>query len=52
MVYVLDSTLNEAMTDMYAASTIYGSISSSTDSYDLVGLYAYYPKNGDWDFTK
>ena len=52
MVYVLDSTLNEAMTDMYAASTIYGSISSSTDSYELGGLYAYYPKNGDWDFTK
>ena len=40
MVYALDQTKNMAETDLFAASTIYSSISSSTDSYDSIGLYA------------
>ena len=47
MVFILDPSKNEDSavngTDEYAASTIYGSISSSSDSIENVGLYAFYP---------
>lgn len=39
-----DSETTNIGTDEYAANTIYGSISSSADSIDKVGLYAYYPR--------
>ncbi len=48
MVYVLDETKQMAMTDLYCASTIYSSISSSTDSYDSIGLYAC-NAGGNWN---
>lgn len=48
MVYVLDETEPMAMTDLYCASTIYSSISSSTDSYDSIGLYAC-NAGGNWN---
>nr|WP_318714952.1 hypothetical protein [uncultured Treponema sp.] len=48
MVYVLDETKPMAMTDLYCASTIYSSISSSTDSYDSIGLYAC-NAGGNWN---
>ena len=41
-----DTTLG---TDEYAASTIYGSIRSSSDSWDDTGLYAWYPAKDDWN---
>lgn len=41
-----DTTLG---TDEYAASTIYGSIRSSSDSWDDAGLYAWYPANDKWN---
>lgn len=48
MVYVLDEKKPMAMTDLYCASTIYSSISSSTDSYDSIGLYAC-NAGGNWN---
>ncbi|MDO4507137.1 MAG: hypothetical protein Q4B64_09325 [Spirochaetales bacterium] len=48
MVYALDETKPMNMTDLYCASTIYSSISSSTDSYDSIGLYAC-NAGGKWD---
>ena len=48
MVYALDQTKNMAETDLYCASTIYSSISSSTDSYDSIGLYAC-NAGGNWN---
>ncbi len=49
MVFVLDPSKNEGKTHEYAASTIYGSISSSSDSWDDTGLYAYYPGRDEWN---
>lgn len=48
-VYVLDASKNESETDEYAAMVIYGSLSSSPDSFDEIGLYAYYPGRGNWN---
>lgn len=48
MVYSFDETKNLSETDLYAASTIYGPISSSLDSYDNIGLYAC-PAGGEWN---
>ena len=55
MVFVLNPNKNEGSsdpasgTDEYAASTIYGSIRSSSDSWDDAGLYAWYPANDQWN---
>lgn len=48
MVYAFDETKPMNETDLYCASTIYGSISSSSDSYDDIGLYAC-PAGGNWN---
>mgnify|MGYP007102010618 CR=1 FL=1 len=47
--YVLDNTAKEGETDEYAYQTIYGSISSSSISFDEVGLYSYYPSRNQWN---
>lgn len=55
MVFVLNPNKKEGSysteegTDEYASSTIYGSIRSSSDSWDDTGLYAWYPKKGQWN---
>ncbi|WP_288567628.1 hypothetical protein [uncultured Treponema sp.] len=55
MVFVLNpnkaegSYSTEEGTDEYAASTIYGSIRSSSDSWDDAGLYAWYPEKKEWN---
>ncbi len=55
MVFVLNpnkaegSYSTEEGTDEYAASTIYGSIRSSSDSWDDTGLYAWYPEKKEWN---
>ena len=55
MVFVLNpnkaegSDSTEEGTDEYAASTIYGSIRSSSDSWDDTGLYAWYPAQKEWN---
>lgn len=48
-VYVLDKTKNEGETDEYASMSIYGYLSSSPDSFDETGLYAFYPGRGNWN---
>lgn len=48
-IYVLDNTKDESYTDEYAYMTIFGSISSSSISFDEVGLYAYYPDRNTWN---
>ncbi|MCQ2240297.1 hypothetical protein [Treponema sp.] len=48
MVYAFDQTKPMAQTDLYCASTIYASISSSSDSYENIGLYCC-PANGEWN---
>lgn len=52
--FVLDPARNEGDntstgTDEYACSTIYGTISSSSDSFPETGLYSYYPSRGTWN---
>ena len=54
MVFVLNPNKCEGSndttgTDEYAASTIYGSIRSSSDSWDDAGLYAWYPAKDQWN---
>lgn len=55
MVFVLNPNKKEGSysteegTDEYAASTIYGSIRSSSDSWDDTGLYAWYPAKDQWN---
>ncbi len=49
MVFALNPNKNEGETDEYAASTIYGSIRSSSDSWDDTGLYAWYPSRPEWN---
>ncbi|MGN0729114.1 hypothetical protein [Treponema sp.] len=55
MVFILDpgrqegSSNPEIGTDEYASSTIYGSIRSSSDSWDDTGLYAWYPSENEWN---
>ena len=55
MVFVLNPNKKEGSysteegTDEYAASTIYGSIRSSSDSWDDTGLYAWYPAKDNWN---
>ncbi len=44
-----DATNSTNGTDEYCASAIYGSISSSSDSFDETGLYSYYPDRGTWN---
>lgn len=46
----LEGSDNQTLgTDEYAASTIYGSIRSSSDSWDDTGLYAWYPAKDQWN---
>lgn len=46
----LEGSDNQTLgTDEYAASTIYGSIRSSSDSWDDTGLYAWYPAQKEWN---
>ncbi len=53
--FILDPERNEGDptaangTDEYACSTIYGSITSSSDSFSDTGLYAFYPSRGTWN---
>lgn len=55
MVFVLNPNKKEGSysteegTDEYASSTIYGSIRSSSDSWDDTGLYAWYPAQKEWN---
>lgn len=55
MVFVLNPNKKEGSysteegTDEYAVSTIYGSIRSSSDSWDDTGLYAWYPAKDNWN---
>ena len=55
MVFVLNPNKKEGSysteegTDEYASSTIYGSIRSSSDSWDDAGLYAWYPAQKEWN---
>ncbi len=55
MVFVLNPNKKEGSssieegTDEYASSTIYGSIRSSSDSWDDTGLYAWYPAQEEWN---
>lgn len=55
MVFVLNPNKKEGSysieegTDEYASSTIYGSIRSSSDSWDDTGLYAWYPAKKEWN---
>lgn len=55
MVFVLNPNKKEGSysteegTDEYASSTIYGSIRSSSDSWDDTGLYAWYPAKRQWN---
>lgn len=46
-----DSTSESSGTDEYACSTIYGSISSSSDPWSEAGLFSYYPgrNDGEWN---
>ena len=46
MVFVLDPTQPEGHTDEYASMTVGGSLSSSPDTFDETGLYAFYPSRG------
>ncbi len=48
-VYVLDSSKDEGSTDEYASMVIYGYLTSSSDSFNETGLYAYYPGRGNWN---
>lgn len=53
-VFVLDPSKQEDTasgegTDEYAASTIYGSIRGSSDTFSETGLYAYYPSRHKWN---
>ncbi len=47
--YVLDNSKPEGETDEYAYQTIYGSVKSSSISFDEVGLYAYYRERNTWN---
>lgn len=49
MVFVLDPSKPEGQTDEYAAMEVAGSLSSSQDTFDENGLYAYYPSRGVWN---
>ncbi|MBO4321213.1 MAG: hypothetical protein J5857_12170 [Treponema sp.] len=49
MVFVLDPTKPEGQTDEYASMTVAGSLSSSADTFEENGLYAYYPSRGVWN---
>ncbi len=49
-VFVYNSSLSIYDTDIWAASKIYGSISTSTHAlFNEVGLYAYYPARATWN---
>lgn len=47
--YVLDSSRNEGDTDEYGSMIISGYLSSSSDTFGEIGLYAYYPGRGVWN---
>ena len=49
MVFVLNSGAAEGQTDEYASMTVGGSLSSSPDTCDETGLYAFYPSRGVWN---
>ena len=49
MVFVLNSEFAEGQTDEYASMTVGGSLSSSPDTFDETGLYAFYPSRGVWN---
>ncbi len=49
MVFVLNSGAAEGQTDEYASMTVGGSLSSSPDTFDETGLYAFYPSRGVWN---
>ena len=47
--YVLDASRSEGDTDEYGSMIISGYLSSSSDTFDEIGLYAYYPGRGVWN---
>lgn len=49
MVFVLDPSKPEGQTDEYASMTVGGTLSSSPDTFDENGLYAYYPSRSVWN---
>ena len=49
MVFVLDPSQPEGQTDEYASMTVAGTLSSSPDTFDETGLYAFYPSRGVWN---
>ena len=49
MVFVLDPLQPEGQTDEYASMTVAGTLSSSPDTFDETGLYAFYPSRGVWN---
>ena len=49
LTYVLDQSEPEASSDEYAWMTIHYSITSSSLSFDEIGLYSFYPGRGTWN---
>ncbi len=49
MLYILNPSVAEGADDEYACMTIYGTLSSATDSFSETGLYAFYPNRGTWN---
>ena len=49
LTYVLDQSEQEASSDEYAWMTIHYSITSSSLSFDEIGLYSFYPGRGTWN---
>ena len=49
LTYVLDQSKPEASSDEYAWMTIHYSITSSSLSFDEIGLYSFYPGRGTWN---
>lgn len=48
-VFIIDPSKTMDENDMYASSTIYGSINNSGVSFKNTGLYAFYSKRGNWN---
>ena len=46
---MLDQSKPEASSDEYAWMTIHYSITSSSLSFDEIGLYSFYPERGTWN---
>jgi|WetSurMetagenome_2_1015567.scaffolds.fasta_scaffold105966_1 hypothetical protein len=49
MLFSLDPSLTETANSLYASVNFSGTESSSSGSYDDIGLWAYYPVRGNWN---